>query len=67
MHGEEKDVLRQFQELYCLREFAMTSDPRSAPQAAKKSFFLKSHLSRWILSLGIDSQIGSELILVDTS
>ena len=46
MHGEEKDVLRQFQELYCLREFAMTSDPRSAPQAAKKSFFLKSHLSR---------------------
>ena len=46
MHGEEKDVLRQIQELYCLREFVVSSDPRSAPKTAKKPFFLKSHLSR---------------------
>ena len=50
MHGEEKDALRQIKELYCLREFAVTSNPRSAPQfgpqQAKKPFFLKSLLSR---------------------
>ena len=38
MHGKEKDVLRQIQEISCLREFAVSgsaSDPRSAPQTAK--------------------------------
>ena len=44
MHGEEKDKLGQIQELYCLREFVVSSDPRSAPKTAKKSFFLKSHV-----------------------
>ena len=48
MHAEEKDVLKQIQELYNLREFVVSSDPRSAPQTAtgKKPFFLKSHLIR---------------------
>ena len=53
MHGEEKDILKQIQELssYCRREFVMSSDHRSAPKTAKKPFFfLKSHLSRWLLS-----------------
>ena len=30
MHGKEKDVLRQIQELFCLREFVVSSDLRSA-------------------------------------
>ena len=34
MHGEKKDVLRQIQELYCLREFVVSSDPGSAPKTA---------------------------------
>ena len=46
MHGENKDVLRQIQELYCLREFVVSSDPKSALQTAMKPFFLKSHLPR---------------------
>ena len=67
MHGEEKDVLRQIQELYCLREFVVSFDPRSGPKAAKKPFLLKSNLSRWLLSFGRGSQLDTELILVDTS
>ena len=34
MHSEAKDVLRQIQELYCLREFVVSSDHRSAPETA---------------------------------
>ena len=41
MHGKEKDFLKQIQELFCLREFVVSYDPGSAPQTAKKSFFLK--------------------------
>ena len=68
MHGEEKDVPRQIQDLSCLREFVVSSDPRSAPKTAKKPFFLKSHLSWWFLSLGRGSQLYAKLILVvDTS
>ena len=63
MHG---DVLRQIQELCCLRVFVVSSDPRSAPKTAKKPFFLKSHLSRWLLSLGRGSQLDTELKKVDT-
>ena len=67
---EEKDVLRQIQlqveVSFCFRESVASSDPRSAPQTAKKTFFLKSHLTRWHLSLGRDSHL-SELILLDTS
>ena len=50
MHGEEK-------------EFAVSSDPRSAPKTAKKPFFL----SRWLLSPGRGSQVDTKFILVDTS
>ena len=47
MHGKEKDVLRQIQELFCLREFVvLISDLRFAPQTASKPFILKSHLTR---------------------
>ena len=43
------------------------SDPGSAPQAAEKIFFLtrKSHLRR-CRSLGRDSQVDTDLILVNT-
>ena len=46
--GKEKDVLKQAQELFCLRELVVTvsSNPRSEPEKAKKLFFLKSHLKR---------------------
>ena len=46
MQGKEKDVLLQIQELFCIREFVVSFDLRSAPQTAKKPFFLKSHLTR---------------------
>ena len=49
--GKENDVLTQVQELFCLRELVKSSNPRSDPETAKKPFFLKSHLKRWILSL----------------
>ena len=32
MLGKEKDVLRQIQELFCLGEFILSSDPRSGQQ-----------------------------------
>ena len=69
MHHKEKDVLRQIQELFCVREFAVISNRRSAPQTAKKPFFLKSHLTRWLLSLereSRDSLLDFEMILVDS-
>ena len=66
MHSKEKDELRQIQELFCLREFIVSSDPRSAPPTAKKPFFLKNHLTRWLLSLWRDSQLHTGLILGDT-
>ena len=66
MHCKVRDVLRHIQELHCLREFVVSSDPRSAPKTAKKPFFLKSHLSRWLLSLGRGSQLDTELMTVDT-
>ena len=47
IHEKGKDVLRQIQliiqELFCLREFSVSCDPRSAPQTAKQTFFFKSH------------------------
>ena len=51
---------------FCLRELIVSSDPRSAPQTAKKQCFLKSSLPRWLLSLERDNQLDFELILVDT-
>ena len=38
MQGEEKDVLKQAQELLCLRELvvSVSSSSRSEPEAAKK-------------------------------
>ena len=47
MHGKEKDVWRQIQELFCIREFAVSSDPRSAPQP-KAIFLEESHDSHVI-------------------
>ena len=37
-------VLKQAQELYCLTELVVSSNPRSEAQTAKEPFFLKSHL-----------------------
>ena len=49
-------------------EFFHVSDEKIWPQTAKQPFFLKSHLTKWLLvSLGRDSQLDTELILVDTS
>ena len=47
MHGKEKDVWRQIKELFCIREFAVSSDPRSAPQP-KAIFLEESHDSHVI-------------------
>ena len=57
--------IRQIQEFFCLRDFALSSDPtqRSAPQTAKKPFSLKSHFTRWLLPLWRGSQLDTELIL----
>ena len=41
MQGKGNDVLRQVQELFCLRELVTSSYPRSDPETAKKPFFLK--------------------------
>ena len=38
------------QELFCLRELVVSSNPRSVPEATKKPFFFKNHLKRWLLS-----------------
>ena len=35
--------LKQAQELFCLRELVVSSNPRSEPETAKMPFFLKSH------------------------
>ena len=47
VQGKEKHVLREIKELFCFREFVVSSDPRSALQTAKKPFFLprKGHLT----------------------
>ena len=47
----------------------MSSEPRSAPQVAKKALFLEleESLDKLDLSLGRDSQLDTELILVNTS
>ena len=44
MHSlsKEKDVLRLIQELFCLKEFVVSSDPQA--QGLLKPFFLKGHL-----------------------
>ena len=55
------------EEHFFLREVTVSSDPRSAPKTAKKPFFLKSHLTRWLLSLGRGSQLGTELILEEAA
>ena len=60
--GKEKDVLRvetdptPFLANFCLREFAMSSGPRSVPQGAKKPFFLnlKSHLTSGFCHSGLE-------------
>ena len=67
MDVKEKYVLWQIQQLFCPRDLLVSSDPRSAPPAAKKPFFLKSHMTRWLLSLGNDTQLDTELILVDSN
>ena len=68
MHSKQKDV--QTQEPFCLTEFGVSSEARSASQTAKNPFYFKSksHSTRWlqVLSIRIDSQLDSELILVGT-
>ena len=46
IQGKETDVLKQAQELSCLRELVVSSNPRTEPEIAKKPFILKSHLKR---------------------
>ena len=75
MHGEEKDVLRQVQEFYCLREFVVSSDPRSAPKTTKSHFSwrftcqvkpaVKVTFVTWKMEEA--AQLDTELILVDTN
>ena len=40
--GKEKDVLKQVQELFFLRELVVSSNPRSEPVTAKKPFLVES-------------------------
>ena len=64
MHGNEKDV-RDMQQLFCLREFVLSSDPSTDSQEA---IFLEESLDKVTLSLGRGrSELDTELILVDAS
>ena len=45
-NGKQNDVLRQVQELFCLRDLVESSNPRSDPETAKQPFLSKSHLKR---------------------
>ena len=51
IQSKEQVELKQAQELFCLRELVVSSNPRSEPETAKMPFFLKSHSkrSRWLL------------------
>ena len=66
MYGKEVNALRQIQELLCLKDIAVSSDPRFAPQTAKKPFFLKDHLRRWLLSLDLKIVVDTSWHWVDT-
>ena len=48
--------------LFCLRELVTSSNPRSDPETAKKPFFSKSHLKRWLLSLWRVSQLDTRVL-----
>ena len=64
MHGNENDV-RDMQQLFCLREFVLSSDPSTDSQEA---IFLEESLDKVTLSLGRGrSELDTELILVDAS
>ena len=68
MHGNEKDV-RDMQQLFCLREFVLRSDPSTDSQEA---IFLEESLDKVTVTLSLASGRGSsrldtELILVDAS
>ena len=48
IQGKEQVELKQAQELFCLRELVVSSNPRSELGTAKMPFFLKSHSKRWL-------------------
>ena len=69
IQGKEQVELKQAQELFCLRELVVSSNPRSEPETAKMLFFLKNHSKRWLLALWRDNQLETswhQLKLVDT-
>ena len=48
IQGKEQVELKQAQELFCLRELVVSTNPRSEPETAKIPFFLKSHSKMWL-------------------
>ena len=44
--GKRKGVLRQVQELLCLRELVVSSDPKSEREIAKRASFLEESLEK---------------------
>ena len=61
-----REVLKQAQDLFCLRELVVSSNSRSEPKTARKPFFLKSHLKvEKVSSWHFEGT--TNLILVDTS
>ena len=48
IQGKEQVELKQAQELFCLRELVVSSNPRSELGTAKMPFFLKSQSKRWL-------------------
>ena len=57
IQGKEQVELKQAQELFCLRELVVSSNPRSEPETAKMPFFLKFHSKRGLLTLWRDNQL----------
>ena len=45
MHGKGKDVLRQIRELFCLREFVVSSNQRPASDS-QQAIFLEESLNK---------------------
>ena len=62
IQSKEKDVVKQAEGLFCLKELIVSSTPRSEPETAKKPFFLKIHSKRLLLIV----EETTNLILVDT-
>ena len=51
IQGKEQVDLKEDQELFCLRELVVGSNPRSYPETAKMPYFLKSRSKRILVDI----------------